>query len=164
MIDNGACRWVWKLALPVEETRNLVSKQRRHRSSIHRDLAVSSGRSSKQTPRDTNEPRCRWSAIVRGAALRGLDGALVHKKICRRHYGTTYDKEFRPGIDHSLLDETYEHDFTGQKMVRGYMDWHFNKVIRFLPTDGADQLIAKELRNRQGHQERNLLQPFSQIW
>jgi hypothetical protein len=31
-------------------------------------------------------------------------------------------------VDSEHLDDTYTHDFTGRKMVRGYMDWFFHKV------------------------------------
>ena len=31
-------------------------------------------------------------------------------------------------MDSERLDDTYIHDFTGRKMVRGYMDWFFRKV------------------------------------
>ncbi|KAM0129318.1 hypothetical protein ACHAP3_007821 [Botrytis cinerea] len=39
------------------------------------------------------------SAVVRGAALRGLEGIAPRVKHLRRHYGISLDKSFREGID-----------------------------------------------------------------
>ncbi|KAK4904085.1 hypothetical protein LTR66_017945, partial [Elasticomyces elasticus] len=44
-------------------------------------------------------PNKPWSAIARGACLRGLGGALVEKRRCRRHYGTSLAQAFRSNID-----------------------------------------------------------------
>src|SRR5271168_1720016 len=106
----------------------------------------------------TDQLLCRWSAIARGAALRGLDGALVHKKICRRHYGTTYDREFRDGVDSERLDDTYIHDFTGRKMVRGYMDWFFHKVGITLPLEAHAHRIYAGCRDISRNKDRDIME------
>jgi hypothetical protein len=58
-----------------------------------------------------------------------LTGAPVHGKICRKHYCTPADKEFRDGVDSNHFHDTYIHDFTGRKMVRGYTDWFSTKWV-----------------------------------
>lgn len=68
-----------------------------------------------------------WSAIARGAALRGLEGSKVPSKKCRFHYGTTIDRPFEKNRDTSD-DETWLNAKTGKKMVRHCMDWHFARV------------------------------------
>ena len=70
-----------------------------------------------------------WSAIARGAALRGLEGSKVPFKKCRYHYGTTYDRPFDKSLGDDDTDSTWEHIKTGKTMVRHCMDWHFTRVI-----------------------------------
>lgn len=40
-----------------------------------------------------------WSAVVRGAAVRGLDGSMVLSKRAKRCYGIAVHQPFREGID-----------------------------------------------------------------
>lgn len=72
----------------------------------------------------------RWSAIARGAALRGLEGSKVPVTKCRRHYGYTIDREFDPDVDRDSEDSTYEDEKTGMKMTKHCMEWIFNIVSR----------------------------------
>ena len=68
-----------------------------------------------------------WSAIVRGAALRGLEGSKVPVVRCRRHYGYTIERKFDDFKDSRDVDSTYEDQ--GALMVKGVMSWFYNKVI-----------------------------------
>ncbi|KAL7275881.1 hypothetical protein RUND412_001158 [Rhizina undulata] len=43
------------------------------------------------------QPRNAWSAITRGALIRGLDGSFVTEMIARRHYGISVEMEYEPG-------------------------------------------------------------------
>ncbi len=66
------------------------------------------------------------AAVVRGAALRGLEGTAPRIKYARRHYGIQLGMKFREGIDPeedayiSLLDNT--------KRCAGRMKWLISKV------------------------------------
>ena len=44
-----------------------------------------------------------WTAVVRGAVLRGLEGSMVVSRRSRWHYGTSYATVFREG-EHELAD------------------------------------------------------------
>lgn len=64
--------------------------------------------------------------MVRGAALRGLEGIAPRMKQSRRHYGFSWSIPFRDGID----DEQYAYicEFTEEKNCRGRMEWVIAKV------------------------------------
>lgn len=66
------------------------------------------------------------AAVVRGAALRGLEGTAPTIKQCRHHYGFVWAIGFRPGIDKE--ENAYIDDFGGKKYVRGIMNWVIKKV------------------------------------
>jgi hypothetical protein len=66
--------------------------------------------------------------VVRGAAAKGLevDGdALVKKRKCRKHYGTSSIHIFEPGV-HSEF-ESHICSFTGKKRIANCMDWMISK-------------------------------------
>lgn len=67
------------------------------------------------------------AAVVRGAAIRGLEGTMPSKLICRRHYGFTWGLPFRPGID----DERHAYQGFdlgfGSKYCAGHMNWIIGK-------------------------------------
>ncbi|KAF1995081.1 hsp70-like protein [Amniculicola lignicola CBS 123094] len=72
-----------------------------------------------------------WSAIVRGAVLRGLEGSIVDIKKCRRHYGHTLSKEYEPSI-HYNFDENKRHLWKNtfdknKQMLSGFMYWEMEK-------------------------------------
>ena len=74
------------------------------------------------------------AAIVRGAAIRGLEGTVPDTVICRRHYGVETGQLFRPGVD----VEKNAYYMWGEKLSAGYMSWIIHKVcdelIITLPT------------------------------
>ena len=73
-------------------------------------------------------PREPWSAIVRGAALRGLEGSFVRDKYCKRHYGIHISKPYDGSRD-IPEEDIWENIFRGgEKFARGYMDWRIKKV------------------------------------
>ncbi|KAL2138658.1 hypothetical protein VTI28DRAFT_6461 [Corynascus sepedonium] len=63
------------------------------------------------------------AAVVRGAAIRGLEGTMPRTIICRRHYGLKADILFRPGID----DEKHAYDYWGDTYCSGRMSWLVKK-------------------------------------
>ena len=68
----------------------------------------------------------RQAAVLRGAALRGLEGLAPHMKYARRHYGIIIGKLFRQGQDdekHAFIDP-----FSEEKYCEGRIDWMVRKV------------------------------------
>jgi molecular chaperone DnaK (HSP70) len=61
------------------------------------------------------------AAVVRGAALRGLQGIVPHLKKSRRHYGFTWGLPFREGIDDEK--DSYIEEFTDKKHCANRMSW-----------------------------------------
>ncbi|RPA83095.1 hsp70-like protein [Ascobolus immersus RN42] len=72
-------------------------------------------------------PEEAWSAVVRGASLRGLEGAAVVKKRCRRHYGIELGQPFKAGIDEEA--DAYICAFSGIKYAGGHMTWVIPKGL-----------------------------------
>ncbi|KAI4620108.1 hypothetical protein J4E80_004634 [Alternaria sp. BMP 0032] len=73
-------------------------------------------------------PAHAWSAIVRGAAAKGLEGdgrAQIMNRKCRRHYGTQVRNVFIAG-KHDEVDACRD-PFTGTKMAGKQMEWLLNK-------------------------------------
>ncbi|EPS43127.1 hypothetical protein H072_2875 [Dactylellina haptotyla CBS 200.50] len=66
-----------------------------------------------------------WSAVSRGAVLRGLEGSLVTNRRCRRNYGTRINTVFDPTMHHDE-DAFYSTD-TGMKMARNQVSWIVEK-------------------------------------
>lgn len=61
------------------------------------------------------------------AALRGLEGAIVTKRRCRRHYGTALARPFQPESEPN--DSLVYHDPLTDKLWRkGWMSWSIKKV------------------------------------
>lgn len=69
------------------------------------------------------DPRA-WSAVVRGAAVRGLDGNAVLSKRSKRAYGLGVHQAFRDGVDDEA--DAFECPVNG-KRARGYIDWAVKK-------------------------------------
>jgi hypothetical protein len=78
------------------------------------------------------------SAIVRGAALRGLEGTRPDVVIAKRHYGWCWDEDFREGVDDEA--NSYVDKFDGRKRCRGRMHWVISKVLYRSPN--STQLLC----------------------
>lgn len=68
----------------------------------------------------------RQSAVVRGAALRGLEGIAPRIKRARRHYGYSISMPFREGTDPEELG--WISDFNDVKYCRGRVKWLIAKA------------------------------------
>ncbi|EWC46244.1 hypothetical protein DRE_04415 [Drechslerella stenobrocha 248] len=66
-----------------------------------------------------------WSAVSRGAVLRGLEGSLVTNRRCRRNYGTRINTIFDPAIHHE--EDAFYSMETGMKMARNQVSWIVEK-------------------------------------
>lgn len=72
------------------------------------------------------QPLHAWTAVVRGAVLRGIEGSLVEKRRSRFNYGTSYatvfDEEKHP------ISDRYWSPLWERWMVSDRMQWHVHKV------------------------------------
>lgn len=77
------------------------------------------------------QPMYAWTAVVRGAVLRGLEGNMVISRKARMHYGTSYATVYDES-KHSVT-ERYWSPLWERWMVSDRMQWHIAKVsnIRF---------------------------------
>ncbi|KAI9795467.1 MAG: hypothetical protein M1835_005699 [Candelina submexicana] len=71
------------------------------------------------------QPMYAWTAVVRGAVLRGLEGSMVVSRRSRWHYGTSYatvfDEERHP------VSDRYWSPLWERWMVSDRMQWHIAK-------------------------------------
>ncbi|EPS45261.1 hypothetical protein H072_725 [Dactylellina haptotyla CBS 200.50] len=71
------------------------------------------------------QPVYAWTAVVRGAVLRGLEGSMVVSRRSRWHYGTSYatvfDEEKHP------ISDRYWSPLWERWMVSDRMQWHIAK-------------------------------------
>ena len=75
---------------------------------------------------DTTDILHRQTAVVRGAAIRGLGGIMVKSRRCRRHYGFQLDLPYDPNVDD--VRHKYVSQFNGKSLTRGTMVWKVKKA------------------------------------
>ncbi|POS78878.1 hypothetical protein DHEL01_v202724 [Diaporthe helianthi] len=71
------------------------------------------------------QPMYAWTAVVRGAVLRGLEGNMVVSRKARMHYGTSYATVFDE--DKHSVSERYWSPLWERWMVSDRMQWHIAK-------------------------------------
>ncbi|KAG8163922.1 hypothetical protein KVR01_005840 [Diaporthe batatas] len=71
------------------------------------------------------QPVYAWTAVVRGAVLRGLEGNMVISRKARMHYGTSYATVFDE--DKHSVSERYWSPLWERWMVSDRMQWHIAK-------------------------------------
>lgn len=89
------------------------------------------------------QPLHAWTAVVRGAALRGVEGSVVEKRRSRLAYGTSYatvfDEKKHPASDR------YWSPLWERWMVSDRMQWHIAKVstchIQTATGNTADEIL-----------------------
>ena len=72
------------------------------------------------------QPLHAWTAVVRGAVLRGIEGSMVEKRRSRWHYGTSYATVFDEA--RHPINDRYWSPLWERWMVADRMQWHVNKV------------------------------------
>lgn len=72
------------------------------------------------------QPVYAWTAVVRGAVLRGLEGNMVISRKSRMHYGTSYATVFDE--EKHSVSERYWSPLWERWMVSDRMQWHIAKV------------------------------------
>ncbi len=81
------------------------------------------------------QPVYAWTAVVRGAVLRGLEGSMVVSRKSRHHYGTSYATVYDE--EKHEVGERYWSPLWERWMVSDRMQWHIAKVsIAFLASLG----------------------------
>ncbi|KAF2762167.1 actin-like ATPase domain-containing protein [Pseudovirgaria hyperparasitica] len=70
-------------------------------------------------------PMYAWTAVVRGAVIRGLEGGMVVSRRSRWHYGTSYATVFDE-VKHPISDR-YWSPLWERWMVSDRMQWHIAK-------------------------------------
>jgi len=70
-------------------------------------------------------PRHPQAAVVRGAAIRGLEGIAPRIKQSRKHYGFSCNDYFREGIDPE--EKAYTSVFYNKKFCSGRVTWLIHK-------------------------------------
>lgn len=76
----------------------------------------------------------RWSAVARGAVLRGLEGGIhVSSRKARRHYGTEFCSNFIFGTDpqENLIYCSY----TGRPLCNNMMKYYVKLVNTYADMD-----------------------------
>jgi len=77
-------------------------------------------------PIEVMHPMYAWTAVVRGAVIRGLEGSMVISRRSRWHYGTSYATVFDES-KHGIKDR-YWSPLWERWMVSDRMQWHIAKV------------------------------------
>lgn len=62
-----------------------------------------------------------WSAVVRGAAIRGLNGNTVLAKKAKICYGIAIHRKFVEGVDNE--EDSFWCKAKDEKRARGYIAW-----------------------------------------
>ncbi|KAF1989034.1 putative hsp70 family protein [Aulographum hederae CBS 113979] len=85
----------------------------------------SNGVSHHPEPIEVMHPMYAWTAVVRGAVLRGLEGSMVVSRRIARSYGTSYATVFDEHV-HPVKDR-YWSPLWERWMVSDRMQWHIMK-------------------------------------
>jgi hypothetical protein len=78
-------------------------------------------------PVEVIQPLYAWTAVVRGAVIRGLDDTMVSSRRSRLHYGTSYATVYDE-TKHDIADR-YWSPLWERWMVSDRMQWHISKVL-----------------------------------
>lgn len=71
------------------------------------------------------QPRNAWTAVVRGAIIRGLQGDTVAARLSRRYYGVVHDARFDPQKHQE--DEKCWHQLRCEWVVRNRVQWYIRR-------------------------------------
>src|SRR3569833_1056656 len=86
------------------------------------------------------QPVYAWTAVVRGAVLRGLEGNMVVSRTARFHFGTSYATVYDE--EKHSVSERYWSPLWERWMVSDRMQWHIAKVSSTRGTRGARPVAA----------------------
>lgn len=86
------------------------------------------------------QPVNAWTAVVRGAVLRGLEGSMVVSRRSRWAYGTSYATVYDP--ERHPASDRYWSPLWERWMVSDRMQWHIAKVCISLAQDFLNMLLG----------------------
>lgn len=92
-----------------------------------------------------------WTAVVRGAALHGIEKHLLKSYVktqeSRRYYGFCQDKA--EIINQKEQPDDYVDSTTGKRMAKNQMTWVVNRGDLILPSSihGAEKILAFSFRD-----------------
>ncbi|KAF2748930.1 actin-like ATPase domain-containing protein [Sporormia fimetaria CBS 119925] len=89
-------------------------------------------------------PMYAWTAVVRGAVLRGLEGSMVVSRRSRWHYGTSYATVFDE-TKHPISDR-YWSPLWERWMVSDRMQWHIAKGAQVSETQPTSFHYTRNFR------------------
>lgn len=80
-----------------------------------------------------------WSAVMRGAVLRGLEESVVRQRKSRNHYGIQLKYLYNEDKHRDIAKDGYhvhlkKDKITGELYLNGFMEWKFPKVRNLLAT------------------------------
>ncbi|KAI9665852.1 MAG: hypothetical protein M1821_003786 [Bathelium mastoideum] len=93
------------------------------------------------------QPLYAWTAVVRGAVLRGLEGSMVVSRRSRWHYGTSYATVFDEA-KHPVADR-YWSPLWERWMVSDRMQWHIAKGTPISPDQPISFHYTRNFRPNQ---------------
>ncbi|KAF8848716.1 Hsp70 family protein-like protein [Acephala macrosclerotiorum] len=97
------------------------------------------------------------SAVVLGAALRGLEGLAPRKRKCRQHYGIAVGMPFRP--DKDPVQFRYQDAATKKNYCSGRAEWLLQKGAEI--TKDTRKIINVDIHVKQGQEKIAELEFFS---
>ncbi|KAI5815866.1 hypothetical protein BZA77DRAFT_281349 [Pyronema omphalodes] len=71
------------------------------------------------------QPRNAWTAVVRGAIIRGLQGDTIAARLSRRYYGVVHDARYDPRKHGE--DEKRWHEIRCEWIVRNRVQWYIRR-------------------------------------
>ncbi|RPA90385.1 hypothetical protein L873DRAFT_1718078, partial [Choiromyces venosus 120613-1] len=77
------------------------------------------------------QPPNAWTAVVRGAVIRGLEGEMVQTRMVTKHYGISHCTPFIEGFH--LKRDAFIDPFTGEEMCRSRMRWFIRRQVNPRP-------------------------------
>jgi len=72
------------------------------------------------------QPRNAWTAVVRGAIIRGLQGDTIKARLSRRYYGVVHDAKYDPQMHEE--SEKQWHPLRCEWVVRNRIQWYIRRV------------------------------------
>jgi hypothetical protein len=113
------------------------------------DGVVVEGQQVEFPPVEVIQPLYAWTAVVRGAVIRGLDDSMVSSRRSRLHYGTSYATVYDE-TKHDVADR-YWSPLWERWMVSDRMQWHIAKV--YLPPLFSPTILNTNTSPPTGHSD-----------
>ncbi|KAI9653213.1 MAG: hypothetical protein M1831_006171 [Alyxoria varia] len=124
-------------------------KYKKQESSSEEKISLEQKRTSLSLPIKVLHPDNAWTAVARGAVLKGLEGSPVVSRKARWHYGTSYATVFDERR-HAMSDR-YWSPFFERWMVGDLMQWHIAKGQSIHPNQPLSFRYTRNFRPSDHH-------------